>query len=172
MIMPTVWVFLGLMLLIAGMLGFVIWRIRHLRRTVAAARTWPAVRGRVVHTEIRQSKIYLPKGGRAVLYHAVLDYEYEAGGRDFRSENFNVDGPLMFSSGAPAQEHLKKHPPGTAVSVYYDPARPERAVLAHKAQRLGSLWFVAVVLILMGVGVFSFFAFKPGMLGPGRWIEL
>jgi hypothetical protein len=172
MVMPTVWVFLGLMLLIVGMLGFVIWRIRSLRRSVAAARTWPSVRGRVVHTEIRQSRIYLPKGGRAVLYHAVLVYEYAVGGRLFRHENFNVDGPQMFSSGAQAQQHLEKNAPGTAVTVYYDSYRPERAVLAHKAQRLGSLWFVLGVLVVMAVGVFSFFAFTPGMLGPGRWIAL
>lgn len=170
--MPIVWIFLGMMLLIGATLGAVVWRIRRLRRAVAESLTWPTARGRIVETAIRQSNIYLPKGGRAALYHAVLVYEYVAGGRSYRGDKFNVDGPQVFSSRQRADEHIRKYPPGAEVAVYYDPARPERAALSRRSQRFGTLWFVVGLLIVLGVGVFSLFAFTPGMFGPGRWIQL
>ena len=169
---PVVWVFIGLELAIGGLLAFVVWRIAYLRRAVAESLRWPTARGRVVEGTIRQSNIYLPKGGRAVLYHAILAYEYSVAGRAYRSDSFTVDGPLVFASLPQADAHLKKWPPGSELAVYYDPARPERAALSRRARRLGSLWFLVGVLAVMALGVFSLFAFTPGMFGPGRWIQL
>jgi hypothetical protein len=170
--MPIVSIFLGAMLLIGGTLAAVIWRIWRLRRAVAESLAWPTARGRIVETEIRQFKVYLPKGGRATLYHAILVYEYVAGGRSYRGDKFNLDAPQVSSSRPRAEEHLRKYPPGAEVLVYYDPARPERAALTRRSQRVVTLWIVVVLLIVLGVGVFSLFAFTPGMFGPGRWIHL
>jgi hypothetical protein len=169
---PIVWIFIGLELAIGALLAFVLWRIASLRRAVAESLRWPTARGRVVEGTIRQSYIYMPKGGRAVLYHAILVYEYSVAGRAYRSDSFNVDGPLVFSSHPQADAHLKKWPLGSELVVYYDPARPERAALSRRARRLGTLWFLVGVIAVMAFGVFSLFAFTPGMIGPGRWIQL
>jgi hypothetical protein len=169
---PIVWIFLGAMLLIGATLGAVLWRIRRLRRAVAESMAWPTARGRIVETEIRQSKVHLPKGGRATLYHAILVYEYAAGGRSYRGDKFDLDGPQVSASRVRADEHLRKYPPGTEVLVYYDPARPERSALTHRSLRVVTLWIVVGLLVVLGVGVFSLFAFVPGMFGPGPWIKL
>jgi hypothetical protein len=169
---PIAWIFLGAMLLIGATLGAVLWRIRRLRRAVAESMGWPTARGRIVEGEIRRSKVHLPKGGRATLYHAILVYEYVAGGRSYRGDRFNLDAPRVFGSRPRADEHLRKYPPGAEVLVYYDPARPERAALTRRSQPVVTLWVVVGLLNVLGVGVFSLFAFAPGMFGPGPWIKL
>lgn len=166
-----VWIFIGAMLLIGAALGAVIWGMRRLRRAAAEAMAWPAARGRIVDGTIRQASIHLPKGARVHVYHAVLVYEYSAAGRSYRGDAFTVDGPQVFSSYPRAEAHLQSHPPGSEVTVYYDPARPERAALARRAPRTGTLRFVAVLLAVLALGVFSLFAFTPGIFGPGPWIR-
>lgn len=167
-----IWITAGLGLLLAAMLGLVLWRIRRLRRAVAASRSWPATRGRVVEGSIRETSIYLPKGGRAVTYHANIVYEYSVAGRTYRSNHFNVDGPQAYSFRRRAEAHLAKWPPGCDVRVYYDPASPGRAALSRRAQRIAALWFVlalsgGIAILLLGVLVFT-----PGIYGRDPLIRL
>jgi hypothetical protein len=169
--MAMIWIFIGAMALIGTALGAVIWGMRRLQRRAAEAMTWPATRGRIVEGTVRRATIHLPKAARVDVYHAILVYEYAVGGRTFRADAFTVDGPPVFATHPGAEAHLRSHPPGSAVTVYYDPARPERAALVRQAPRTGFLKFVAALLAVLGLGVFSLFAFTPGIFGPAPWIR-
>lgn len=167
-----IWITAGLALLLAATIGLVLWRIGRLRRAVAAAKLWPSTRGRVVEGSIHETSIYLPKGGRAVTYHANLVYEYAVAGRAYRSNHFHIDGPQAYSFRRRAEAHLRKWPPGSEVTVYYDPAKPERAALSHKAQRIAVLWFAlalggGIALVLLG-----FLVSQPGLYGRDPLIRL
>ena len=117
-------------------------------------------------------RLGLPKGGRAVTYHANLVYEYAVAGRAYRSNHFHIDGPQAYSFRRRAEAHLRKWPPGSAVTVYYDPARPDRATLSHKAQRIAALWFVLAFGGAVAVGLLGVLVFEPGIYGRDPLIRL
>ena len=159
-----IWITAGLVLLLGAVFGLGLWRIGRLRRGVATAKRWPSTRGRIVDGSIHETIIYLPKG-RGVQYSVNLVYEYAVAGRGYRSNHFYIDGLQVYSFRRRAEAHLKKWPIGSEVTVYYDPAQPERAVLSRRAQRIGTIWFAlglggAIVVILLGVLVF-----QPGIYG-------
>lgn len=167
-----IWITAGLGLLLAGTFGLVLWRIGRLRRAVAATKSWPSTQGRVVAGSIDETSFALPKGGRAVQYHANVVYEYSVAGRLYRSNAFDMDGARVFSFRRRARAHLEKWPPGRAVTVYYDPASPGRAALVRRAQRIASLWFAlalggGIAVLLLGV-----LAFQPGIYGRDPLIRL
>jgi hypothetical protein len=167
-----IWITGGLALLTAAAFALVLWKIGKLRRAVAAAKTWPSTRGRIVEGSIRERSIPLPRGGRAVEYHAIVVYDYAVAGRGYRSSYFNVDGPQVFSFRRRAEEHLKKWPPGTEVTVYYDPARPDRAALSLKGQRIASLWFALALAGGISILLLGVLLFQPGIFGREPLIPL
>jgi hypothetical protein len=167
-----IWITAGLVLMLGAVFGLGVWRIRRLRRAVAAAKRWPSTRGRIVEGSIHESTFHLPKGGRGVYYHAILVYEYAVAGRAYRSNHFNIDGPQVYSFRRRAEAHLRKWPTGSEVTVYYDPAQPDRAALSRKAQRIGTIVFAlalggGIAILLLGVLVF-----QPGVYGRGPLIRL
>jgi hypothetical protein len=167
-----IWITAGLALLLAATVGLVLWRIGRLRHAVAAAKLWPATQGRVVEGSIYETSIYLPKGGRAVTYHANLVYEYAVAGRAYRSNHFHIDGPQAYSFRRRAEAHLKKWPPGSEVTVYYDPAQPERAALTRQAQRIATLWFALALGGGIAIVLLGFLVFQPGLYGRDALIRL
>jgi hypothetical protein len=72
----------------------------------------------------------------------LVHYEYTVGGRTYRCSRVSVAEEV---DGAELRAILKRYPVGQAVTVYYDPARPERALLERTlpmgklAQGLGCL---------------------------------
>jgi hypothetical protein len=167
-----IWITAGIAVLLAGALALVLWRIRGLRRQVAASQSWPAARGRVVEGSVYETAIYLPKGGRAVQYHANLVYEYAVSGRVYRSNHFNIDGPQVYSFRRRAESHVAKWPPGTAVTVFYDPAQPARATLTRKAQRIEALWLAFCLAGAIGIGLLGVLVFTPGIYGREPLVRL
>lgn len=166
-----IWITAGLVLLLGGTFGLVLRRIGRLRRAVAETKLWPSTPGRIVEGSIDETIIYLPKG-RGVQYHANLVYEYSVAGRGYRSNQFNIDGPQVYSFRRGAEALLKKWPPESEVTVYYDPARPNRAALSRKAQRIATLWFTLALGGGIAILLLGFLAFEPGIYGRGPLIRL
>lgn len=159
-------------LILAICFGAILWRIGRLRRSVAAARSWPRTPGRIVAGAIREFRITLPRGGTVIRFGAILSYEYTVSGRGYRSDRFNVDGPQYFSSHRRAEATLARFPAGTTVTVFHDPAQPDNAVLAHQAPSIGMLWFVlamtfTIAAVLLGGTAFEVFG-RDLPFGPER----
>lgn len=167
-----IWITVGLVALLGGTFGLVLWRIGRLSRAVAATKLWPEARGRIVEGSIHETSIHLPKGGRAVQYHANLVYEYAVAGRAYRSNHFNIDGPQVYSFRRRAEAHLRKWPTGSEVTVYYDPAQPGRATLSRKAQKIGTLWFALALGGGISILLLSVLVFEPGIYGRDPLIRL
>lgn len=162
----------GCALLAAAALGLIQWRIARLKRAVAAARAWPTVPGRIVAGRIDQRSISLPRGGRAVSYGAIVEYEYEAAGRRHRSARYSLSGPAYYSFERRAKRLLARYPAGTAVAVSYDPAAPQAGVIALEAPAITTFrivfWFCLALFAWLFGGILLF---EP-VLGPTPLIRL
>lgn len=83
--------------------------------------------------------------GRPPQIFVSVRYAYEAGKRRYESTTYGFDRSSTLSAATPA-EFKAAMIPGAAVTVYYDPASPERACLAPTAQR-DTLWQGLLLLI-------------------------
>jgi hypothetical protein len=105
--------------------------IRHWAPAMATVEESAAVWG-VTSSGGRTARTWLPR----------FTYRYEVGERVYRA------GRIAFyrrCTGSCAQELVARHPAGSQVQVYYDPARPAEAVLDRSFRALWVLPFFAVV---------------------------
>ena len=158
--------------LLLACLGLIQWRIGRMQRTVSRARNWPTVPGRIVSGSIAMRSISLPRG-RSYTYGANIGYEYEVGGRRYRSDRYSLSGQHQFSFEGRAKRLLAKFPVGTPVTVSYDPAKPEAGVISLSAPAIFVLrfvfWFVlALATWLIGAPL----VFEPGIFGREPLVRL
>lgn len=125
--------------------AFGIHRLRIGRRS----RDWPTAPGEVTSTGIAA------EGGgddTEVTYVPELRYEYEAAGERYVSSRHGFGTMPTFSERSAARAWIdERYPDGGAVTVHYDPDRPDRSVLEPGAGR--SLLAVAAGLAVTGAGL-------------------
>ncbi len=88
------------------------------------ARRWPRAAGTIITAEVHES----PKNPEGVsFYEPVVRYAYSVGGRSY--EQSQLDLVPTASSPNRAQAVVARYPVGSAVTVYYDPRAPQRALI-------------------------------------------
>lgn len=93
-----------------------------------ARETWATTEGRIVasRVEVRSR----PGAERTDIQYGVhVLYEYTVAGKPYRSERVSFDGTAWRANRGAANADLARYAEGAKVSVFYDPQRPERAVL-------------------------------------------
>ena len=95
------------------------------------ARSWVAVPGKIVSAKSVQRKVARSLSNSndedyEMRNFADIIYAYEVDGRKLRGERLSIGSDLGNSEVA---EKLKRYKPGMAVTVYYNPRQPERAVI-------------------------------------------
>ena len=113
------------------------WRARQLGLQCGR---WPHTRGHVIESRVDESNLETasPK----------VRYRYTVGHQEFIGWRVSYSGYGV--SRQKMQAYIAAYPPGRTVEVYYDPARPERAVLDNRPSRDWLLW--VIVGLLLGVG--------------------
>jgi hypothetical protein len=103
------------------------WFVFRDRRRARAALAWPATAGRIIESRVEEK--HLPGDRPNLRFAPRIAYEYAVDGRSYRSER--IDFREVFWSLAPQSAAAKvvRYPAGAAVTVYYDPRRPQEAVL-------------------------------------------
>jgi hypothetical protein len=131
-----------------GILGMICFPVgaffyaRRKRNEVLAdlSRSWPTVPGTVeaCDVETRETRYN-------TLYAVTARYVYEVAGRSYVGEGIGFRTPLI-SDKALADRMASKYAPGTKVTVHYDPADPENAVLETSGElgRAAGDWRVAI----------------------------
>lgn len=123
------------------------------RRRRAVGR-WVAATATVVESEAVWGTT--THGGRtARTWLARFAYEYEAGGQVHTGRRVAF---YKRCTGSCAQELVARHPVGSRVQIFYDPARPAEAVLDRSFRALWLLPFFAVVFAVLA---FVFFFKLP-----------
>jgi hypothetical protein len=117
-------------LVVAGLVIIQAGRIQHLKEDriqAEASRSWPQVQGVVTASEIANTRI--SKGKSSVAgYRADIEYTYAVGGTEF------VGWALYFGYRESTERDralalVDRFPRGREIPVWYNPARPETAVL-------------------------------------------
>lgn len=113
-----------------------------------ASNSWTEVPAKVESADMGRTK-NKTAGSR---YHAHVTYTYEVKGVSYTSRLVGLAGQESGSE-SHAQKLLKQYPVGSIVKAYYDPGRPEKAVLIRGVG--SSVWVVFVVgVVFLGMGAY------------------
>lgn len=131
----------GIFFIIGGGLFCVGWWVR---RKAAEAQTWPTAIATVTRSEVTTHRS--KKSGsntRTVTYEPAVSYRYEVDGNTHSSGRMGFFSQnSRYVSRAKAEQILARYPVGAEVTIYYNPAKPEEAVIDNSPK--GSGLFIAV----------------------------
>ncbi len=123
-----------------------LWEVRQASR-------WPSAEGKVIASRV-ESRTRLP-GDPAydfddteVTNEPLVEYEYHVGGRKYRGKRITIGEK---TSSYELESLLARYPVGTAVTVYYDPANPQTAVLERDFP--ASVWAIGVGCVVASIAV-------------------
>ncbi len=102
--------------------GLMVWGAIVLRNASLSS-NWPAVQGEIVRSFVREDH-----DEDGTTYHAEISYTYVANDQRYTAVTVNF-GQYGSSNTSHAQEIVSRYPLGKKVMVYYDPEKPETAVL-------------------------------------------
>ncbi|MBU0719684.1 MAG: DUF3592 domain-containing protein [Planctomycetes bacterium] len=136
-------------------------------------RRWPVTFGRVItsgaateRTEDMPEEWSLPDQPGV-----VYEYEYEVEGKRHTADALQIRGNMQTTlSVRRERELLSRYPPQRAILVYYNPAKPEEAVLQPGVPRgLLPLTAGGAVMFLVGLGLILIFT-GAMTFPPGPWV--
>lgn len=110
---------------IFGIAGIAIfWMNQHNKKGNAAAAAWPETSGTIITSEVDREY----GDDSDATYSAGIVYTYEVDGKSYKGNRIAY-ASNGYSSAADAQVVCDRFPVGATVPVYYDPAKPNKAVL-------------------------------------------
>lgn len=118
------------------------------------SKDWPVAKGSVIQSEIRESRRTSGSGSnrRTVVEHLPeVVYNYNVEGQSYRSSRITFGAVNKLN----ARKTVARYPKGKRIDVFYDPQKPDQAVLEPGADPTFSIVFIGigVVLALMGFSV-------------------
>lgn len=141
----------GIILALVGLVLLIVGRQQKKRAEVVA--TWPTVPGVVLNAEIRERESV---GGEddtvtTTMYEPVVEYRYAVSGQDFTSSQYRLGAKGLSYGMGQAKKVLERYPKGGAVTVHYNPMKPDQAVLELGSASSSLLAVVGGV--FLGIGV-------------------
>ena len=103
------------------------WFVFRDRRRNRAARAWPGIAGRIVESRVEAKT--LPGDRPTIRFAPRIAYEYAVSDRTYRSERIAFGEVFWSLAPQGAAAKVARYPAGAEVTVYYNPRRPEEAVL-------------------------------------------
>lgn len=156
-IFVVAFVALGAFLLIYGLRS---------KRKAGASQGWPSVQGQIVTSEVKQSISHDDDGGQSVSYYPAVQYAYQVNGQGYMGKQISFGGTLGGNDPAKAQAKLAPYPPNAMVTVYYDPAKPQDAVLERSSG--GATWAIAVGAVVLALSLCGGGALVLGVINSVR----
>lgn len=123
-----------------------------LQRQAIAMQTWASVPGTVLSAEIR-SYTHWKEGRQRTLYTPGITYQFSVRGHQYTSDRYSLGAESGWSSPHFAEGKVQQHPPGSAVTVYYNPNAPAESVLDRRISGGWLIW--ALALALLALAAFS-----------------
>lgn len=120
------------------------------RKKGLESQNWPSVNGLVTVSEIKQGMDRDEDDHVTYHYSPKVEYTYEVGGQTYHAKTISFGGVVAYKNPNKVQPVLARYPLQGNVRVFYNPLKPQEAVLeqgAGKGVRL-SLIFGIVLLAL------------------------
>ena len=157
---------LGIIFLAVG-IALAAWGFMNLS-TAMESRSWPTADGKITSSQVvKKVERYTDSNNRRrnrTIYEAQVRYDYKVGGRSLIGSRVTM-ADSGSSSESRAKKIIKRYPPGSACTVYYNPDKPAEAVLE------AGITFGTLMIPAIGV-LFTVFGFAILFLGrksaPGR----
>ena len=143
---PVVAVVLGAVLIIGGYFA-----LKYGQKSIDLAKAsveWPSVPGKVERSEVVRSR----DSDGDTMYRAEIIYRYAVNGEPLESDQRRIGATTSSSSSKGAYKVTRAYPEGKDVTVYYNPAAPEEAVLEPGVFLESKiLWYVGIVFMVLGL---------------------
>ena len=128
----------------------------------SASKRWPATDGRILSSEVTSHRSLDSDGTHTTMYEPAIQYEYNAKGQRYQSKEIGFGGIDGTSSTDFADGIVAKYPMGSAVQVFYNPAKPSEAVLEHSGAGCNMVLLLIFGAIELGLVVLLVFGLKGG----------
>lgn len=118
------------------------------------SKEWPVAKGSVIQSEVVKRTRTTGTGTnrrKVVEYVPEVAYTYNVDGQSYRSSRITFDAVNKLN----ARETVARYPKGKRIGVFYDPQKPDRAVLEPGADPTGGLVFIGLGVGLAFMGAFS-----------------
>jgi hypothetical protein len=123
------------------------WYARRIWKLASASQTWPKATGKVLKSYVQQAESTDQQGNSVTMYHARVEYEYQADGLRYDGKRIQFGGPAGTGVIGKAQAIAARYPVEAAVDVYYDPVNPSMCTLDRTFSYVG-------VGLMLGMGIF------------------
>lgn len=117
---------------------------------------WPTVSGTIVQSE----RIYVPSDHNSH-YRVEITYNYKVKGTSYVSHRISLFSRDLSSYDDISESFVANHRPGTSVEIYYEPSRPENAVLIPGPDETFSEFELGVGLIAIIGSIFAIIRLIP-----------
>lgn len=115
-----------LMLPFCGLFGALTgWHVRHMV-TQDRATSFPSVQGEITSASVHRYS----SSRRGPSYSPSFRYTYEVEGSKYTGSRYRYGGAPSFHNYSTAQKMVNRHPEGSEITVYYNPADPRDAMLS------------------------------------------
>lgn len=124
---------MGLVVVLIGLLWVFGFGFFHVRATgkARASESWPSAAGRMLRARILVEESSNSEGGSTIWYNPAVSYAYTVAGRELQGSRLRF-GNARSTIRRKAEESLAPYAEGGAVSVRYNPDRPEECVLESR----------------------------------------
>lgn len=120
------------------------------KQKAQASTTWPSTEGRITGHKIRVDEVGDDDSSR-VSYVPEVHYEYPVEGSLHQGKRISFGSEPSFPSRKKAEDFLESYPVGSTIPVYYNPEKPQEAVLSQTMRKMAASLIVGIVLIVLGV---------------------
>ena len=131
---------MGFGFLFIGIILLLFWFFQS--RRAGATQKWFSVPGRIMDSRLVESRD--TEEGRT--WNASVTYVYQVGGAQFQGNRVAVGG----GKGS-AKQIVQRYPAGAVVQVFYDPQKPNAAVIERGSGGLTPLLIIAIVMCVVGL---------------------
>lgn len=141
------------MVLASATLAAQAWRAQ---KQAFSKRHWLQTKGRIIHSEVREIRVTVPKPSstssyrQATRYAPHIVYEYWIDGMRYEGEKNSKSPVLLGSEANDAGREVNSHPPGMEVTVYYDPNNPVESTL-DLWPTMGAWVLLAVTILIIAL---------------------
>ena len=148
------WVLYLIILFCLAFIGMGVWMLVKLIRNLAQARKsehWLTTTGKIISSDLDSLTETNEEGFSTTTYIAKILFTDEISGVPYQGDCINFDYGMRTSNLRIQQAIIDQYPEGRSVTVYYDPEKPDQAVLERKVNAAFTTLVVAAIFILIGI---------------------